>query len=149
MWTAKPKMTKTEWESNIPIVKAAVEEVYGEDIAAKPWVWHDNERFLLCPATYRKHGLSLVRFPPSSGDLNPIETVWAWLRKDLAAREQDDLAANRYLTTKQFKQRCSQILLFYSVPSKNESRSRLEKLVHGMPQRLQKCRANKYGRCGK
>lgn len=149
MWTAKPKMTKTEWEANIPIVKAAVEDAYGENIAARPQVWHDNERFLLCPETYKKHGLTLVRFPPSSGDLNPIETVWAWLRKDLAAREQDDLAANRCLTPKQFKQRCSQILLSYSVPKKNESRSRLQKLVQGMPRRLQSCRANKYGRCGK
>ena len=70
-------MTKTDWEANIPIAKAAVEEAYGEDIAAKPRVWLDNERFLLRPEKYRKHGLTLVRFPPSSGDCNPIETVWA------------------------------------------------------------------------
>jgi hypothetical protein len=58
-------------------------------------VWHDNERFLLQPDVYAEHGLELVRFPPSSGDLNPIETVWAWLRKDLAHREMTDLTAGK------------------------------------------------------
>ena len=37
---------------------------------------------------YAKHtNLDLVRFPPNSGDLNPIETVWARLRRELAVRE--------------------------------------------------------------
>ena len=90
-----------------------------------------------------------MRFPPSSGDLNPIETVWAWLRKDLAVREQDDLEANRCITPKQFKLRCAHILQSYAVPKVGESHSRLQKLVQGMPRRLQMCKANKYGRCGK
>ena len=33
---------------------------------------------------YKKFGLAARRFPPGSGDLNPIENVWAKLRKDLA-----------------------------------------------------------------
>ena len=149
LWTSSPKMTKTEWESKIPIVKAAVEDAYGHNIPVKPQVWHDNERFLLCPETYKKHGLKLVRFPTSSGDLNPIETVWAWLRRDLAVREQQDLEANRYISPKQFKLRCAQLLQSYAVPKAGESHSRLQKLVHGMPRRLQRCKANRYGRCGK
>ena len=39
--------------------------------------------------------LSSVKFPPNSGDLNPIETVWARLRRDLAVREMADLKAGR------------------------------------------------------
>ena len=110
---------------------------------------HDNEKFLLCPQTYKKHGLLQVRFPPNSGDLNPIETVWAELRKDLAAREQEDLSAGRVLTLAQFKQRAAHILNSYSVPKEDQKLSYLTKLVRGMPKRLAKCTAKKYGRCGK
>ena len=149
MWTPTPKMTKAEWEIKIPMVKAAVEDAYGDDVGARPWVWHDNERFLLCPETYKANGLTLVRFPPCSGDLNPIETVWAWLRKDLAIREQGDLSAGRYLTPRQYRLRCAQILQSYAVPKAGDSHSRLQKLVRGMPRRLQSCKANRYGRCGK
>ena len=112
-------------------------------------VWHDNEKFLLCPDTYTANGLTQVRFPPNSGDLNPIETVWARLRQDLAAREQEDLSANRVLTVAQFKQRAAQLLNGYSVPSEGQELNFLSKLVRGMPDRLAKCSANKYGRCGK
>ena len=49
-------------------------------------------KLLLCPDAYRRAGLVQVRFPPNSGDLDPIETVWAQLRKDLAS-ETPSLAA--------------------------------------------------------
>jgi hypothetical protein len=149
LWTPKPKMTAAEWAALVPSVRAAVDEAYGGDVPARPWVWHDNERFLLRPDTYRQHGMSLHRFPPCSGDLNPIETVWAWLRKDLAKREQADLSDKRDLAPQQFKQRCSQLLNSYSVPKDGEQYSRLQKLIRGMPKRLRKCKANSYGRCGK
>ena len=149
LWTPKPKMTAAEWAALVPSVRAAVDEAYGGDVPARPWVWHDNERFLLRPGTYRQHGMSLHRFPPCSGDLNPIETVWAWLRKDLAKREQADLSDKRDLAPQQFKQRCSQLLNSYSVPKDGEQYSRLQKLIRGMPKRLRKCKANSYGRCGK
>ena len=112
-------------------------------------VWHDNEKFLLCDSTYRKTGLEMVRFPPNSGDLNPIETVWAWLRRDLVAREQEDLAAGRVLTVAMFKQRAAQLLNSYGVVGDGETYSSLQKLVRGMPRRLEQCKRNKYGRCGK
>ena len=82
--------------------------------------------------------------------MNPIETVWAWLRKDLAVREHDDHQARRYLNAQQFKQRCAQILHTYTQPDgKIDGLSRLQRLVRGMPKRLRKCNANNYGRCGK
>ena len=121
--------------------------MWGLALAAK--VWHDNEKFLLCPSTYTANGLTLVRFPPNSGDLNPIETVWARLRQDLAEREQEDLSQKRVLTTTQFKQRVAQLLSEYGEPADGQELSYLSKLVRGMPKRLAKCRARKYGRCGK
>ena len=77
-------------------------------------------RTLCQPEKYKAEGLQLQRFPPNSGDLNPIETVWAWLCRDLAKRE----------------------LL-------GEVHSRLEKLVRGMPKRLRQCKKRNYGCCGK
>lgn len=147
LWTEKPKMDKPAWAKLIPKVKDAADA--GPD-GALPKVWHDNERFLLQEDVYAEHGLELVRFPPSSGDLNPIETVWAWLRKSLAEREQKDLkAGNDALTVAQFRARAAQILHSYSLPAAGETRSRLEKLVRGMPKRLQKLKKNKFGKCGK
>ena len=58
-----------------------------------------------------------VRFPPCSGDLNPIETVWARLRMDLNAREIEDLDAGRHITVTQYRQRVGQLLTSYTVPS--------------------------------
>ena len=152
LWTPRPKMTKTDWMKYVPALKRAVDvaEARAPERATKrAKVWHDNERFLLCPDTYRRSGLVQVRFPPNSGDLNPIETVWAWLRQDLAEREQQDLVAGRVLTVHMFKQRVAQLLRSYGVPQDGQTYSPLEKLVRGMPRRLAKCRAEKFGRCGK
>ena len=90
-----------------------------------------------------------MNLPPNSGDLNPIETVWARLRKDLAVREQDDMDTGKVLTVAQFRARAAQILQSYSVCASDEKQSYLQKLVHGMPRRLQRCKKNKFGRCGK
>ena len=149
LWTPKPKMSAEAWQALVPTVGAAIGDAYGGDAPSTPWVWHDNERFLLCPDVYREHGMSLHRFPANSGDLNPIETVWAWLRRDLAQREQADLKANRALTKQQFKQRCAQLLNSYADVKDGERFSPLQKLIRGMPKRLRKCKANRYGRCGK
>ena len=133
----------------VPTVREAVDEAYCDDVPLRPRVRHDNERFLFCPEVYEEHGLTLVRFPPNSGDLNPIETVWAWLRRDLAKREVADIEAKRYLTEHAFRHRCFQILSTDAVPKPGEEFSRLQKLLRGLPRRLRKAKANRYGRCGK
>ena len=84
-----------------------------------------------------------------SGDLNPVETVWAWLRCDLAKREQCDYMAGKEITIKQYKQRAAQLLQSYGEKKSGKLYSRLEKLVRGMPKRLHLCKARNYGRCGK
>ena len=112
-------------------------------------MWLDNEGFLKIDRKYHKNGLTAFRFPPNSGDLNPIETAWAQLRKDLAEREFEDMKHDKIITTQQFKQRAAQILHSYSLKGPGEQYSYLEKLVRGMPARLLKCKKNKYGPCGK
>ena len=152
LWTPRPKMTKDEWQRLVPKLKRAVDDAEArapERRTRRAKVWQDNERFLCCPGVYRKNGLQMFRFPPNSGDLNPIETVWALLRQRLAEREQEDLTAGRALTLAQFKQRAAQILQAMGTPGEGESKSYLEKLVCGMPSRLAKAKANNYGRCGK
>ena len=148
-WTPRPKMNKVEWAQRVPALRRAV-DLAGEPrrrVQAK--VWQDNERFLMQPQEYRKAGLVLVNFPPNSGDLNPIETVWAQLRKDLAKREQDDFAAGRTLTMANFRQRAAQLLKSYGEVRQNHKYSFLRKLVRGMPLRLRRSRELRYGRCGK
>ena len=112
-------------------------------------MWHDNEKFIQAPKEYKKAGLISINFPPNSGDLNPIETVWAKLRKDLAAREFEDLKAGKLISVTSFKQRVAKLLASYSTPGPGEHNSYLERLVRGMPKRLEKCKPNKYGPCGK
>ena len=112
-------------------------------------MWFDNESSLKIDNVYKRNGLVAHRFPPNSGDLNPIETVWAHLRKDLAKREFEDLKHDRIITTQQFKQRVAQILHSFGLVGPGEEYSLLEKLVRGMPKRLLKSKKNKYGPCGK
>ena len=144
-WTPRPKMTKTEWAAHVPHIRRSVDLEAG----CRAKVWHDNERFLLQPKVYKGHGLQLQCFPPNSGDLNPIETVWAWLRRDLARKEQDDFAANRTINAQQFRQRVAHILHGYEAIRPGQEWSMLSKLIRGMPKRLQKSKAKQYGRCGK
>ena len=68
LWTATAKLNKSTWAACMPVMRRAVEGEVPKNI------WHDNEKFLLQPAIYRKYGLRSMRFPPNSGDLNPIET---------------------------------------------------------------------------
>ena len=150
LWTHKPKMVKEEWAEYIPALKRSIDQVYGvAPRGTKRKVWLDNEGFLKNPSDYKKAGLVTVRFPPNSGDLNPIETVWARLRKDLAIREFEDLKADRVITVVQFKQRAAQLLHSYGLKAPGERYSYLERLVRGMPARLAKCKNNRYGPCGK
>ena len=112
-------------------------------------IWHDNEGFLKQPKVYSQHRLSVKCFQPNSGDLNPMENVWVWLRQDLAQREMVDVDQGRTLTAQQFRQRVSQLLNSYAAATPSRCKSRLEKLVDGMPRRLASCKANNYGKCGK
>ena len=54
-----------------------------------------------------------------------------------------------WLKAIEFKARVGNILNSYAEVKRGEQHSYLQKLVHGMPARLQKCKDNLYGRCGK
>ena len=149
LWTPRPKMTKEEWQAKVPSLKRAIDLSGEEKATKKAKVWHDNEGFLKAAAgAYKKAGMEMHAFPPNSGDLNPIETVRAWLRHDLAKRELEDISAKRDITVQQFRQRVSQILKSYSEVAEGQRYSRLTKLVRGMPRRLQRAKDRSYGRCG-
>ena len=149
LWTEKAKMTKEQWAAHLPALKRAASQANNCPGRKRLKMWFDNEGFLKIDAKYRKHGLTAIRFPPNSGDFNPIETVWAQLRKDLAVREFEDLKHDKIITTQQFKQRVVQILHSYSLKGPGEEHSYLERVVRGMPARLLRCKKNKYGPCGK
>ena len=40
-------------------------------------------------------GITLWRTPPGSPDLNPIEKMWAWLRRCLREKHREDLCRKR------------------------------------------------------
>lgn len=151
LWTARAKMTKTEWIQKMPRLKKAIDKHDEPRGTIKAKVWHDNEKFLLAPAAYRKHGMQMVNFPTNSGDLNPIETVWARLRLDLAKLEQKDFAKKPrvFLSVAQFKVRATTLLASYAKELPGQKYSFLQKLVRGMPKRLIKMKKNQFGRCGK
>ena len=86
---------------------------------------------------------------PNSGDLNPIETVWARLRRDLAVREMADLQAGRFLSTCQYKCRASQILTSYSLPQAWETVSYLSRFLRGMPRKKRERYETVSQACGK
>ena len=134
LWTPTPKMNKAEWAKHAPALRRAAMQTPGATLKT----WHDDEGFLINPAVYRKHGLQSVRFPPCSDDLNPIETVWAKLRRDLASREFEDLRSGKVISKTAFKQRVAQLLISYSLAGPGEQHSFLEQLVRGMPRRLAK-----------
>ena len=79
--TARAKMTKTERVQKMPRIKKAIDKHGKPRGTIKAMVWHDDENPLFAPAEYRKHGMQMVNFPTKSGDLNPIERVWAKLKQ--------------------------------------------------------------------
>ena len=123
LWTTKPKMKMEEWAQHIGKVKRAADQSDQGGAFKKLKIWHDNEKFLQQPKEYKKAGLVSINFPPNSGDMNPIETVWAKLRRDLAAREFEDLKAGRVISIVAFKQKVSQLLTSYSTKGPGEKHS--------------------------
>lgn len=149
LWTPRPKCTMDEWAEYIPHLKRAAGTHRRSGSWKKLKIWHDNEKFLKQPTKYKKAGLVSMLFPPNSGDLNPIETVWAELRKDLAKKEFEDMRTGKIISVAGFKKRVAQLLTSYSLKGPGEKYSYLERVVRGMPGRLARSKKNKYGPCGK
>ena len=64
-----------------------------------PWrILCDNESFLrapVCRAAHRRCKVTLLKLPPKSLDLNPVEQYWAWLRRAMRRMDNADLVAKR------------------------------------------------------
>ena len=62
-----------------------------------PWkVLCDNESFLRADASaaaHRRCNIQLIKMPPTSPDLNPVEKYWSWIRRRMKAMDLRDLAA--------------------------------------------------------
>ena len=69
LWTPTAKMKKEDWSYHVPALKRAAAQAGASSKRLK--MWFDNEQFLKIDNEYHKHGLTAMRFPPSSGDLNP------------------------------------------------------------------------------
>ena len=69
-----------------------------------PWlVLCDNESFLRAKVVSQAHKESRVtlwHIPAKSPDLNPVERVWAWLRKKLRAMDLEDASKKRKVLSK-------------------------------------------------
>lgn len=115
IWSARSKFNKDEWAQQLPQLRKAAAMSSCSRGLKKLKVWHDNEGFLKQPPRYKAAGLTSMLFPANSGDLNPIETVWARLRKDLAHLEFEDLKNERVITVASFKKRVAQLLRSYSI----------------------------------
>ena len=74
----------------------------------------DNESFLsakLIRPLYKAKHIRLMHIPARSPDLNPIESVWGWLRRELRRRDLEDLRRKKPALNKaQYTQRVKEVL---------------------------------------
>jgi len=96
----KRKLTSEEWCHVVRRGKlTAAIRALEPSKADGPWkVLADNESFLHTAASRRAmadEGITLWRMPPASPDLNPVEKMWAWLRRRLREKDREDLRRKR------------------------------------------------------
>ena len=74
----------------------------------------DGEGFLTakaCKAAYQTKKITVLTLPPKSPDLNPIETFWGWLRRELQVRDLQDMQAKQAALSKEaYKNRVRNLL---------------------------------------
>ena len=74
----------------------------------------DNESFLsakLVRPLYKQRRIRMLHMTARSPDLNPIESFWGWLRRELRRRDLEDLRLKRApLNKAEYEQRVKQVL---------------------------------------
>ena len=74
----------------------------------------DNESFLnakIIRPLYKKNHIRLMPIPAHSPDLNPIESFWSWLRRELRRRDLEDLRLKKPALTKtQYRRRVQEVI---------------------------------------
>ena len=99
------KLKVAEWQKVVASGKLATAIKALKPVKRRgPWsVLCDNESFLRAKAVSRAHkesGVTLWKIPAKSPDLNPVERVWAWLRKKLRAMDLADASKRRKVLSK-------------------------------------------------
>ena len=97
LWHEDRKTNDEEW-SNAVNNRCLIDALKAVNPLKKSGPWKiicDNESFLRAPESrkaYRRFGIDLIEIPPRSPDLNPVEKMWGWVRKQLRARDLRDFA---------------------------------------------------------
>ena len=110
------KVTAPEWRSAVDAGKLgkAIKAVKSQKRVGRWLVLCDNESFLraaVVSAAHKRIGVRLLKIPAKSPDLNPVERVWAWLRKKLRAMDlADAMAKRRVLSKAQYTARVKRVL---------------------------------------
>ena len=100
LWHKEKKIDEEDWVEAVEDgrVDGAIKKLGGVNKRG-PWtVLCDGESFLHTKDSrkaLKKVRVKLWQIPPKSPDLNPIEKFWAWVRKELRARDFVDLTAKR------------------------------------------------------
>lgn len=97
---ASRKLATTEWCGLVRAgrLRRAIQALHPVNKHG-PWkVLCDNEKFLHTAASrsaMAAEGISAWRVPPSSPDLNPVDKMWAWLRRRIRQKDREDLQKRR------------------------------------------------------
>ena len=112
----RKKLTVSEWSKAVASGKLATAIKALRPVKRKgPWfVLCDNESFFRAKEVSQAHKASRVtlwKIPAKSLDLNPVERVWAWLRKTLRARDlKDAVLKKKVLSKAAYRARVRQVL---------------------------------------
>jgi len=97
LWHENRKTDEDEWSTAVrkgDLVSAL--KATNPRKRAGPWkIVCDNESFLRTAKSvqaYERANVKLVALPPRSPDLNPVEKMWGWVRKQMRVRDLRDLA---------------------------------------------------------
>ena len=98
-WHKQRKLNGVDWTKVLVAgaLKRAIESLK-PDVPGLRHILCDNESFLRCKAAkpvYKAQKMKLMKLPPRSPDLNPVERFWGWLRKALLSMDLKDLHEKR------------------------------------------------------
>ena len=86
-----------------------------------------SNSFRLVRPLYAKKRIRLLHIPARSPDLNPIESFWSWLRRELRRRDLEDLRRGKPALSKaEYKQRVRDVLR--TVKAQNVAKAKFQNL---------------------
>ena len=143
LWTPTPKMNNAAWAKLVPALGRAAMPPRLVTAEGQCVAWQRDFFESAGGVQETRHDIGEV--PAEQLGSEPYRNSAG---HDLAVQEMEDLQAGRFVCTCQYKRRTSLILMSYGIPQAGESISYLSCLLRGMPRRLTKCEANRYGPCG-